>query len=283
MNLLPADYLFIIERALAEDLGKQGDITTQAIFAEEIGTATIYAKQSGVLAGLEIARQVFQMVDSHCQCQAKWQDGRIFGIGDIILQMSGRVVSLLRAERTALNFLGRLSGIATLTQKYVAKIRNNSHCQILDTRKTTPGWRRLEKYAVAIGGGQNHRFGLFDMVLVKDNHITAVGGITPAVKKIREYLHANTITAAIEVEVTNLTELQEAIDLEVDRIMLDNMPLSTMAAAVKICNHRIPLEASGNVSLETVAEVAATGVEYISIGALTHSAPNCDFSMKIAR
>ncbi|HDL19528.1 MAG TPA: carboxylating nicotinate-nucleotide diphosphorylase [Bacteroidetes bacterium] len=274
------DYSFLIDKALEEDLHEQGDITSQSIFSSETGTAAIVAKQVGILAGAEIARQVFLAVDSRLEIQILKKDGEKFSNGETVFTISGLVLSMLQAERTALNFLGRLSGIATLTGKFVAKIAG-SGCKILDTRKTTPGWRKPEKYAVKMGGGTNHRIGLYDMVLIKDNHIAAARGITPAVKKVRDYLRKKNISAPIEVEVTDLRQLKEAISLQVNRIMLDNMTPEMMRQAVEICGKQIPLEASGNVNLNTVVQIASAGVDYISVGALTHSAPRADFSMKM--
>lgn len=281
MELRPSEYLFLINHALKEDLSDRGDITSQAIFQNEISTAIIIAKQNGVLSGIEIVKEVFKQVDPECQFNQFLKEGDIFSHKSPILEITGPVQLLLKAERTALNFLGRLSGIATLTNQFVKKIQHTK-CQILDTRKTTPGWRNLEKHAVKNGGGNNHRFGLFDMVLIKDNHISAANGITPAVQRVRSYLKETNISAKIEVEVSNLTELEEALSQNVDRIMLDNMPLSEMKKAVAFCAGRVELEASGNVNGNNVAEIAETGVNFISVGALTHSAPCVDFSMKIA-
>jgi nicotinate-nucleotide pyrophosphorylase (carboxylating) len=282
MKLTPEIYQFLINQALEEDLGTQGDITTQAIFDNETATSVIFAKEPGVLAGIEIAKQVFKTVDKNCEFLLKRFDGDLFYKNDTILEISAPVQSLLKAERTALNFLGRLSGIASFANQFVKKVLGTT-CKILDTRKTTPGWRKLEKYAVICGGGTNHRVGLYDMVLIKDNHIAAAGGITPAVQRIRSYLEEMNIPVEIEVEVSNLNELQEAVSLDVDRIMLDNMSLDTMKDAVKICAGQIPLEASGNVNIENVQAVARTGVNFISIGALTHSAHCVDFSMKMKK
>lgn len=280
MNLKNEDFQFLINRALQEDLSEKGDITSQAIFQETIGIAAIRAKQKGVLAGTEIVRQVFLTVDPTSNIEWFKQDGDNFGDDESVLKISAPVKSLLQAERTALNFLGRLSGIATLTSKYVDRI-SGQECQILDTRKTTPGWRYLEKYAVSQGGGTNHRIGLHDMVLIKDNHILAAGGITDAVNKVRFYLKKNRISPAIEVEVADLEQLREAISLKVDRIMLDNMSIDSMKQAVEINKHIIPLEASGNITLNNIAQIASLGIDYISVGALTHSAPSADFSMKM--
>lgn len=281
MNLRKEDFQLLIDRSIAEDLGEKGDITSLAIFQEKIGVASIQAKQKGILAGIEIAKQVFTTIDPSSQFKNFVNDGNIFYDGDSIAEISAPVKSLLQAERTALNFLGRLSGIATLTGLYVKKVHGN-RCKVLDTRKTTPGWRRLEKYAVEMGGGNNHRFGLYDMVLIKDNHITAAGGITTAVQNVRSYLAENNISAEIEVEVTNIEQLREAISLKVNRIMLDNMSIDMMKQAVEINKNRIPLEASGNINLNSISQIASIGVDYISIGALTHSADCVDFAMKMS-
>jgi nicotinate-nucleotide pyrophosphorylase (carboxylating) len=197
--------------------------------------------------------------------------------GQILAEIQGRGQSLLVGERTALNFLCRMSGIATLTRRFVEALRGTK-AVILDTRKTAPGWRLLDKYSVRCGGGQNHRTGLYDMLLIKDNHISGAGGITPAVLRARDLYEKRFL---IEVEVKNLIELDEALKLGVDRIMLDNMDLETMRNAVQMVKGRIPLEASGNVSLANVRQIAETGVDFISSGALTHSAPTLDISMKI--
>ncbi len=280
MNLNNEDFQFLINRALQEDLGEKGDITSQAIFQETIGIAAIKTKQKGVLAGIEIAKQVFLTVDPTSNIEKFKQDGENFCDDEAVLRISAPVKSLLQAERTALNFLGRLSGIATLTDKYVDRI-SGQKCQILDTRKTTPGWRYLEKYAVEKGGGTNHRIGLHDMVLIKDNHIHAAGGITQAVKNVRFYLKKNRISPEIEVEVADVEQLREVISLKVDRIMLDNMSMDSMKQAVEINKNGTPLEASGNITLSNISQIASLGVDYISIGAITHSAPCADFSMKM--
>jgi nicotinate-nucleotide pyrophosphorylase (carboxylating) len=205
------------------------------------------------------------------------KDGGLVQKGQVLAQVQGGGRALLAGERTVLNILGRLSGIATMTHWFVDAVKG-TRAVILDTRKTAPGLRYLDKYAVRMGGGKNHRTGLFDMVLIKDNHISGAGGITPAVKRVREMYGER---YAIEVEVKNLTELEEAINLHVDRIMLDNMDLEMMRRAVQVANGRTPLEASGNVTPQTVRQIAETGVDFISSGALTHSAPTLDISMKI--
>ena len=280
----------IIQLALAEDLSLNADlsslddspsdldITSFATLLPEICLmGNIRAKAPGVVAGLPIARSVFTLLDPEVYFNPMAKDGDTVQVGMMLAEVSGSGRSLLAGERTALNFLGRLSGIATLTRQFVEAIRG-TQAVILDTRKTAPGSRWLDKYAVRCGGGQNHRVGLFDMLLIKDNHISGAGGITAAVTRARE-LYGK--THLIEVEVKNLDELKETLSLKVDRIMLDNMELETMRIAVKIDDGSIPLEASGNVSLANLRQIAETGVDFISLGAITHSAPTLDISMKI--
>jgi len=234
-------------------------------------------KANGVVAGLPVARAVFELIDPTITYRSSVTDGGVAEKGQILVEIQGNGRSMLAGERTALNFLGRMSGIATLTRKFVEAVKGTK-AVILDTRKTAPGWRLLDKYAVRCGGGQNHRAGLYDMLLIKDNHISGAGGITPAVNRARDLYEKRFL---IEVEVKNLTELDEALKLKVDRIMLDNMDLETLRNAVQMVNDRIPLEASGNISLLNVRQIAETGVNFISSGALTHSAPALDISMKI--
>jgi quinolinate synthase len=266
----------LIELAIAEDVGP-GDATSEAVLpAGLLLQARIVAKEAGVVAGLPVAEAVLSRVDPALCLTAHAQDGDRVGPGDLIAEVSGPARGMLAAERTALNFLQRLSGIATLTRRFVDAV-GGTHATILDTRKTHPGYRVLEKYAVRMGGGQNHRLGLYDMVLIKDNHIDAAGSITAAVGRAR----AARADLPVEVEVRNEEELREALALDVDRVMLDNMDLDQMRAAVRETAGRVPLEASGNVDLGNVAAIAATGVDTISIGALTHSAPALDISMKI--
>jgi len=266
----------LIRAALAEDIGP-GDVTTQAVIPKgREGKAVIVAKAYGVLAGLPIAEEVFREVAPQTSFEPLAQDGEPVAPGDVVAKVSGPLRGILTAERVALNFLCRLSGIATLTAKFVDAVAPY-RAVILDTRKTTPGWRVLEKYAVRAGGGHNHRLGLYDMVLIKDNHILACGSITEAVRRVREA----GVALPIEVEVKTLEELEEALSLGVDRILLDNMDIPTLREAVRRAAGRVPLEASGGVSLETVTEVAATGVDYISVGAITHSAPSLDLSLEL--
>src|SRR5574337_168757 len=261
----------LIESALQEDIGTV-DVTTEAtIPADSASTAIMLAKQDLILAGIEVSRQVFHELDAGIQFAAFFKDGERVKNGSQIAKLSGNTQSLLKGERVALNLLQHLSGIATLTAAYVEKL-SGAGAQILDTRKTLPGLRELEKYAVRMGGGMNHRMGLYDMVLIKDNHIQAAGSITKAVKSAkRKAGHLR-----IEVETRTLEEVHEALAAKVDIIMLDNMPLEMMSEAVKTINGRALVEASGNVTLETIRAIAETGVDFISCGGLTHSAPAAD-------
>jgi nicotinate-nucleotide pyrophosphorylase (carboxylating) len=274
-EILRTEVMPIIERALAEDIG-DGDVTTLcALPPDAVQRGRLVAKEAGVIAGLEVTRWVFSLLDERVKCLAHVAEGDWVQAGTVIGEVAGPARALLSGERVALNFLQRMSGIATLTRRFVDAVRGTSTV-ILDTRKTVPGLRVLDKWAVRLGGGQNHRSGLYDMVLIKDNHIAAVGNIAEAVARVRA---CDERGRAIEVEVKELTELRQALELSVDRIMLDNMSLATMREAVRIAAGRVPLEASGNVSLENVAEVAATGVDYISVGKLTHSVRALDISL----
>lgn len=287
LDLQHPEVLSLIQMALAEDLSAgadldahlaEGDITSQAtIAAGDRLTGYIRAKVNGVIAGLPIARGVFQVIDPSLVFRESAKDGALAEKGQILATVEGDIRCLLAGERTALNFLGRMSGVATLTRRFVEAVRGTK-AVILDTRKTAPGWRRLDKYSVRMGGGQNHRVGLFDMLLIKDNHIRGAGGIAQAVKRARERYGQKYL---LEVEVKNLSELDEALSLPVDRIMLDNMELDTLRNSVQMVHGRVPLEASGNVSLANVRQIAETGVDFISSGALTHSAAAMDISMKI--
>ncbi|MGE5174529.1 MAG: carboxylating nicotinate-nucleotide diphosphorylase [Betaproteobacteria bacterium] len=267
----------LIEKALAEDLGS-GDVTSEAtIRAESASVAVMMAKQDLVLAGLDVAREVFHYLDSAVQFTALAKDGdRIFA-GTEIAKLTGNTRVLLAGERVALNLLQHLSGIATLTAKYVEQIKGLK-VEVLDTRKTIPGLRQLEKYAVRMGGGRNHRFGLYDGVLIKDNHIKAAGSITKAVESVRKKDYH---LLKIEVETKTLDEVRETLAAGADIIMLDNMSIDMMREAVKLIAGRALVEASGNVTLETIRAIAETGVDFISSGSLTHSAPAADISMKI--
>jgi len=272
----------IIGIALEEDIS-QGDVTSEALISPELsGKATILVKEKGVLAGIEIAGRVFERVDPLTKYEILIKDGTAIKPGDIAATISGSVVSILKAERTALNFLQRLSGIATLTAQYTAKIKGTD-AKIYDTRKTTPGLRLLEKYAVKMGGGTNHRMSLGDAILIKDNHIAALRAqglnIKDIIAKARREAPAG---MNLEIEVTNIQEAEEAANAGADIIMLDNMSLQDMGKAVKSVAGRAKLEASGNITLETVRKVAETGVDIISTGQLTHSYTSLDISLEMA-
>ena len=272
---LPLDVSQAIRRALAEDIGS-GDVTTDSIVPVDASLrGRIVAKQTGVVAGLSIAEAVFRELDEHITFTAQVTDGAKVENKTVVAEVVGPARALLTGERTALNFLGRMSGIATLTRQFVDAV-STTHAVILDTRKTAPGLRLTDKLAVRIGGGQNHRTGLFDMVLIKDNHIDFAGSIAAAVTRVRE----SGTNLEIEVEARTLAHVREALALEVERILLDNMSLELMREAVGICAGRAKTEASGNVSLENVLEVARTGVDYISVGALTHSPRVFDVSLE---
>lgn len=266
----------IIRTALREDM-PGGDITSENIIpAGARSEAVFLAKEDGVLAGLVVARRVFELVDAGVAFAESLHDGEAFRSGDALARVSGPTVSLLKAERTALNFLQRLSGVATATRRFVDAVEG-TRAKILDTRKTTPGLRRLEKYAVRMGGGTNHRLGLSDMVLIKDNHLRHVGSITEAVRRARLRVPAG---VKVEVEVTTLDEVREALACLPDIVMLDNMTLDQTAEAVALLAGRIPVEVSGKVTLERAREIAALGVDFISVGALTHSSRALDISLE---
>jgi nicotinate-nucleotide pyrophosphorylase (carboxylating) len=266
----------IIAAAISEDIGT-GDATSLAVFPPHaMARATIIAKEPGVIAGLPVAKAVYAKGDPHVVFTPKLTDGTRVKPMDILVNLEGRLVSLLSLERIVVNFLQHLSGIATLTAEFVQAVKGTG-AVILDTRKTTPGYRAMEKYAVRIGGAQNHRHGLYDMIMVKDNHIQAVKSLSLAVRRA----HETYPNLPLEVEVDSLEHLKEALSLPVDRILLDNMDLPTIQQAVLIGNNRIPLEVSGGVTLEGVRRIAETGVNYISVGALTHSAPGLDISLEI--
>jgi len=266
----------LIELAIAEDIGP-GDATSKAVLPVDLRLqGRIIAKNPGIVAGLPVAEAVFTRVEPGLRFISHAHDGDRVRRQQIVAEVIGPGRGMLAAERTALNFLQRLSGIASFTRVFVDAVAGTG-VTILDTRKTHPGYRVLEKYAVRMGGAQNHRMSLYDMLLVKDNHIEAAGSITAAITRARTAYP----DLPIEVEVKNLQELEEALMLDVDRIMLDNMSIDEMKGAVEVAAGRVPLEASGNVELRQVAAVAATGIDYISIGVLTHSAPALDLSMLV--
>jgi len=267
----------IIDTALDEDLGP-GDITTWAIIDSSLkGKAQLLAKEEITLAGIEVFSRVFSRLDPEIVVECTYHDGDVIPKGSNIGTVTGSMRGILGGERTALNFLQHLSGIATLTRDYVEKT-DPSTVRVIDTRKTTPGLRILEKYAVRMGGGFNHRFGLFDGILIKDNHIAAAGSISEAVKKIRATVPH---TLKIEVEVEDIKGLEEAIGVGVDAILLDNMSVKGMKEAVSIAGGRVLLEASGGITLETIKEISKTGVNLISVGAITHSARSVDISLEV--
>jgi nicotinate-nucleotide pyrophosphorylase (carboxylating) len=267
----------IISRALAEDIGP-GDITTAAtVFPDEEGKAVIIAKQDLVLAGLEVFLEVFLTIDKGIDFFSGYDDGDTIKKGAVIAELSGPLAVLLTGERVALNLLQRMCGVATETKNFVDAVAGTD-AGILDTRKTMPGLRILDKYAVSVGGGRNHRFGLFDGVLIKDNHIAAAGGIKNAVRAAKGNAPH---TLKIEVECESVEQVKEALAAGADIIMLDNMGIEAMKAAVKAIGGKAAVEASGNMTLKRVRAVAETGVDFISVGAITHSAPAVDISMKI--
>jgi quinolinate synthase len=273
----------LIELAIAEDIGP-GDATSESTLpAEAVLHGRIVAKEAGVVAGLPVAEAVFHRIDPAIAFNAHAADGQEVVPGELVAEVTGPGRGVLAAERTALNFLQRMSGVATLTRRFVDAVAHTS-AAVLDTRKTVPGYRVLDKYAVRMGGGQNHRMSLYDMILIKDNHVDAAGGILSAVARARA-ARAPRASLAIEVEVRNLDELRQVLSITppVDRAMLDNMGLEQMRHAVALTAGRVPLEASGNVTLERAADIAATGVDYLSVGQVTHSAPALDLSMKVSR
>ena len=275
LNLRSIDVL--IELAFEEDIGI-GDITTEStVSSTQRGVGTLLAKSDGIIAGLPIAERAFLKLDTELIFRAFVNDGDAINSGTPIGEVQGAAKSILIAERTALNFLQRLSGVATLTSQFVHAVADYD-VKIVDTRKTTPGWRALQKYAVRVGGGHNHRFGLYDGVLIKDNHIVAAGGITPAVQRARKTAPH---TAKIEVEVETLEQVNEALEAKADILLLDNMSLEMMKQVVQMVGDLAVTEASGGITLDRVKAVASTGVDYISVGALTHSAMPMDISLTL--
>jgi len=272
----------LIALCLKEDVGN-GDITTDAtIPASSYGKGFVIAKSTGIFCGQTIFDEVFRQTDSFVKLHWLCSDGQLVTSNQRCVSIDGPMRSILTAERTALNFLQRMSGIATLTHLFVDLIKGTS-AKIIDTRKTTPIWRELEKYAVRTGGGSNHRMGLYDMFLIKDNHITAAGSIASAIQNAIIYNNKRQIPCRIEVETKNLEEVKEAVHFPIQRIMLDNMTPDAMKEAVSLIDHRCEVEASGGVSPATVRFIAETGVDFISVGALTHSAPPMDLSLLVEK
>lgn len=269
-------YSELVERALKEDIGT-GDLSTMIIPANHLGEAKIYAKEHGVLCGLGIAEMVFQKVDSRIRIESYVNDGdRIFP-GMLVMKIIGPLAGILQAERTAINFMQHLSGISSMTRRLVDVV-SDLRVKIVDTRKTMPGMRSLQKYAVRVGGGHNHRFGLYDAVMLKDNHHAVVGGLDIAISRVKEVVGH---MVKIEVECETLDQVQDALENGVDVIMLDNMSLEDMRVAVRVINKKAIIEASGGISEKNIREVAETGVDILSIGKLTHSVMAVDFSMVV--
>jgi nicotinate-nucleotide pyrophosphorylase (carboxylating) len=269
-----------ILRALNEDVGDGDHSSLAAIDKGRVGRAHLLAKEKGILAGLNVAREVFQITDPSLMVTLLSTDGVLINPGMILLTVEGEERSILRAERLVLNIIQRMSGIATATSEYVKKIEGTG-ARIIDTRKTTPGMRFLEKEAVRTGGGSNHRMGLYDMIMLKDNHIDYAGGITAAIRRTKEYLKKNNLSLKIEVESRNINEVNEILsEGGIDRIMLDNFSVPLTAEAVKIIGGRTETESSGGITLVNVRDYAMCGVDYISIGALTHHIKSLDLSLK---
>ncbi|MGA2975872.1 MAG: carboxylating nicotinate-nucleotide diphosphorylase [Spirochaetia bacterium] len=273
-----SDYLPLVQLALREDLGELGDITSQAVIPEGERSATLWSKDVGVLAGGEVFTAVFHAVDPDVRVSFFLRDGEDLGRGDRVAAVRGSALSLLSAERISLNFISFLSGIATATRALASLARESGRAVILDTRKTLPGWRALSKYAVTVGGGRNHRQGLYDMALIKDNHVDAAGSVEAAVRRVRERWGTR---FAVEVECRNGDEVASALAAGADIIMLDNMPADAMREQVLRIAGRAKVEASGNMTRETIPAASASGVDFISVGAITHSVRSFDFSLKI--
>ncbi|MBR1525476.1 MAG: carboxylating nicotinate-nucleotide diphosphorylase [Prevotella sp.] len=270
----------LIDLAFAEDIGDGDHTTLCCIPADAMGKSRLLIKEDGILAGIEVAKKVFARFDKDLQVEVYINDGAFVHAGDVAMLVSGRIQSLLQTERLMLNIMQRMSGIATMTNKYV-KLLEGTNAKVLDTRKTTPGMRMLEKQAVKIGGGVNHRIGLFDMILLKDNHVDFAGGIANAIDRCHKYQKENNLDLKIEIEVRNFDELQQVLEKGgVNRIMLDNFSVEDTRKAVEIINHRFEVESSGGITIDTIRSYAECGVDFISVGALTHSVKCLDMSFK---
>jgi len=270
----------IIEKALAEDIGDGDHTSISTIPKEAMGKAKLLIKEDGILAGIKIAEKVFNKVDKNIVFNVLLKDGEKVKYGDIAFVVEGSSISLLSGERLALNFMQRMSGIATATGKIVEKL-HGLKTKVIDTRKTTPNLRILEKESVVIGGGENHRMGLYDMIMIKDNHVDFAGGISKAIKSAKRYLIENKKDLKIEIEVRNFKELNEVLEIgKIDRIMLDNFSVKDMKKAIQIINGKYETEASGGITIDTIREYAETGVDFISVGALTHQVKSLDMSLK---
>lgn len=273
-------YEELIRAAFREDIGDGDHSTLACIPADAMGKSRLIVKEDGILAGVEVAKEVFKTFDPEMQMEVFIQDGTPVKVGDVAFVVSGKVQSILQTERLVLNIMQRMSGIATVTNRYVKQIEG-LHTRLLDTRKTTPGLRLLEKAAVKIGGGVNHRIGLYDMIMLKDNHVDFAGGIEKAIRKTQDYLKRTGKNLKIEIEVRNLDELNEVLRVGgVDRIMLDNFDIPTTKKAVKIIGGRVETESSGGITFDTLRSYAECGVDFISVGALTHSVKSLDMSLK---
>ena len=276
-----AEVLHIIEQALKEDIGKGDHSSLSSIEKDRISHARLIFKDDGIIAGLEIAYKILRINDPNCTINTYFKDGDFLKKGEIAFDVVGNAQALLRSERLLLNILQRLSGIASITHLAANKIQAYQ-TKVLDTRKTTPNLRVLEKWAVLVGGGMNHRFGLFDMIMLKDNHIDVAGGIVPAIKKAKLYLLENNLDLGIEVETRNLEEVKEVLSvLPIQRIMLDNFNPDLVKEAVGLINGQCETEASGGITMENIEDYAAAGVDFISLGMLTHSVKSMDISFKI--
>ena len=270
----------LIDLSFAEDIGDGDHTTLSCIPADAMGKSKLLIKEEGILAGIEVAKEVFHRFDPEMKVEVFIEDGTHVKPGDVAMVVEGKIQSLLQTERLMLNIMQRMSGIATMTHRYVERLQGTK-TRVLDTRKTTPGMRILEKMAVKIGGGVNHRIGLFDMILLKDNHVDFAGGIDKAITRAREYCNAKGKDLKIEIEVRNFDELQQVLDLGgVDRIMLDNFTPADTRKAVEMVNGRVELESSGGITFDTLRDYAECGVDFISVGALTHSAKGLDMSFK---
>ena len=277
----PDDYRPLVQLALREDLGDRGDVTTSAVFSDEVSQAVLSSKDHGILAGEDVFWAVFAEVDSHVVVEFGHHDGEALEPGDKVATVHGKISSILTGERIAINFISLLSGIATSAGEFVESAACGGNTIVLDTRKTIPGYRNLSKYAVRTGGAKNHRTGLFDMVMLKDNHIDFAGSISEAVRRVRQRWSDE---FRIEVECRSLAEVEEALECGVDVIMLDNMDVTLVERAVSLRDRaggaRAELEASGNMNLETVRTMSGAGVDFVSVGSLTHSVRSFDFSLK---
>ena len=281
LEIMELKYKELIKLAFDEDLDNIGDITTNSIIpVGQEGKAVLKAKEDGVVSGIQIFIDCFGYIDGSVNINFNISDGDKVSVGDIVAIITGKLNSILKAERTALNFIQRMSGISTLTSKFSKELEVGK-TKILDTRKTLPGFRSLDKYAVKMGGGKNHRIGLFDMFLIKDNHIKAAGSIAKAIEKAKEYKQNNSLDAKIEIEIKNIDEFKTALANNVDIIMLDNMSVEDIVKCVKLNNTDTKLEISGNVTLNTIKDLALTGVDFISSGALTHSVKGLDLSLLV--